>query len=59
VEVTITFIWFAKADRQHRRRHRVPLILDPVNPWVAALFLAIALDLGASHAHGHGSAKSA
>jgi hypothetical protein len=33
-----------------------PLLLDPVNAWTATLILAIALDLGASHARGRSNA---
>ena len=29
-----------------------PLVLDPVNGWVATLILAVALDLSAAHARG-------
>ena len=29
-----------------------PLLFNPVNAWAATLILAIALDLGASHARG-------
>jgi hypothetical protein len=29
-----------------------PLLLNPVNAWTATLILAVALDLGASHARG-------
>lgn len=39
-------IWFI-ADNVGGRE---PLLFNPVNAWVATLILAIALDLGASHA---------
>lgn len=46
----MTLIWFivwliANAVGGHE-----PLLFDPVNAWTATLILAIALDLGASHA---------
>ena len=41
-------VWFI-AD--HVGGHE-PLLLNPVNAWTATLILAIALDLGASHARG-------
>jgi hypothetical protein len=59
LEATVTFIWFVIWLIANNVGDTEPLIFDPVNAWVATLILAIALDLGASHAHGRGSAKSA
>jgi hypothetical protein len=33
---------------------REPLLFNPVNAWAATLILAVALDLGATHARGGG-----
>lgn len=46
----MTLIWFIVwliADNIGRHE---PLTLDPVNAWMATLILAVALDLGGSHA---------
>lgn len=41
-------VWFI-ADQVGGRE---PLLLHPVNAWTATLILAIALDLGGTHARG-------
>jgi protein involved in temperature-dependent protein secretion len=41
-------VWFI-ADQVGGRE---PLLLNPMNAWTATLILAIALDLGGSHARG-------
>ena len=55
----MTFVWFVIWLIANNVGGHEPLIFNPVNAWVATLILAIALDLGASHAQGRGSAKSA
>jgi hypothetical protein len=55
----VTFIWFVIWLIANNVGATEPLTFDPVNAWVATLILAIALDLGASHAQGRGAAKSA
>lgn len=52
----MTVIWFIVSLIANNVGGHEPLTLDPVNAWMATLILAIALDLGASHAHGKGSA---
>jgi hypothetical protein len=48
----MTFIWFVTWIIANNVGSHEPLMLDPVNAWLGALILAIALDLGASHATG-------
>jgi hypothetical protein len=55
----MTFIWFVIWLIANNVGGPEPLVFDPVNGWVATLILAIALDLGASHAQGRGTAKRA
>jgi hypothetical protein len=55
----MTFVWFVTWLIANNVGGHEPLVFDPVNAWVATLILAIALDLGASHAQRRGSAKSA
>jgi hypothetical protein len=55
----MTFIWFVIWLIANNVGGHEPLVFDPVNPWVATLILAIALDLGAAHAQGRGTAKRA
>jgi hypothetical protein len=56
---SMTFVWFVIWLIANNVGGHEPLIFNPVNAWVATLILAIALDLGAAHAQGRGSAKSA
>ena len=51
----MTLIWFVIWLIANNVGAAEPLRLDPVNGWTATLILAIALDLGASHARGGGS----
>ena len=46
----MTFIWFVLWLIANNVGGDEPLILDPVNAWTATLMLAVALDLGGSHA---------
>jgi hypothetical protein len=46
----MTLLWFVIWLIANNVGGREPLTLDPVNAWVATLILAIALDLGSSHA---------
>ena len=46
----MTLVWFASWLVADNVGGHEPLIADPVNAWAATLILAIALDLGASHA---------
>ena len=46
----MTFIWFVVWLIANSIGGHEPLILAPVNTWTATLILAVALDLGASHA---------
>jgi hypothetical protein len=55
----MTFVWFVIWLVANNVGGHEPLTFDPVNAWVATLILAIALDLGAAHAHGRGPAKPA
>jgi hypothetical protein len=48
----VTFVWFIVWLIANNVDAHEPLILRPVNAWVATLILAVALDLGASHARG-------
>jgi hypothetical protein len=48
----MTFLWFVIWLIADQVGGREPLLFNPVNAWVATLILAIALDLGASHARG-------
>ena len=47
----MTFMWFVIWLIANNVGGHEPLGLDPVNVWMGTLILAIALDLGASHAH--------
>ena len=51
-EAVVTFIWFVIWFIANNVGATEPLSFDPVNAWVATLILAIALDLGGSHAQG-------
>ena len=46
----MTLIWLVVWFIADRVGGHEPLLLNPVNAWTATLILAIALDLGASHA---------
>ena len=46
----MTLIWFVIWLIANIVGGGEPLILDPVNAWVATLILAVGLDFGASHA---------
>ena len=52
--LAMTFIWFIVWLIANNVGANEPLTLDPVNGWVGTLILAVALDLSASHARGHG-----
>jgi hypothetical protein len=52
--LAMTLIWFIIWLIANNVGANEPLVLDPVNGWVGALILAVALDLSASHARGHG-----
>jgi hypothetical protein len=53
----MTVIWFIVWLIANNIGGHEPLRLDPVNAWMATLILAIALDLGASHARDRGAAN--
>jgi hypothetical protein len=55
----MTFIWFVIWLIANNVGGREPLIFDPVNAWTGTLILAIALDLGASHAGGTRKGRAA
>jgi len=46
----VTFLWFVIWLIANSVGGHEPLLLDPVNAWMATLILAIALDLGGNHA---------
>ena len=46
----MTLLWFVVWLIANNVGGHEPLLLDPVNAWMATLILAIALDLGAAHA---------
>jgi hypothetical protein len=46
----VTFLWFVIWLIANSIGGHEPLLLDPVNAWMATLILAIALDLGGNHA---------
>lgn len=46
----MTVIWFIVWIVANSVGSHEPLLFDPVNVWTATLILAVALDLGASHA---------
>ena len=46
----MTFIWFITWLIANNVGGHEPLLLDPVNAWMGTLLLAIALDLGSTHA---------
>jgi hypothetical protein len=46
----MTFLWFVIWLIANNVGGHEPLILAPVNAWMATLILAIALDLGGNHA---------
>jgi hypothetical protein len=46
----MTLVWFIVWLIANLVGGHEPLLFDPVNAWTATLILAIALDLGASHA---------
>ena len=54
----MTFIWFIVWLLANSVGGHEPLLFDPVNAWTATLILAIALDLGASHARGNQKSRS-
>jgi hypothetical protein len=53
----MTILWFIVWLIANLAGGHEPLLLDPVNGWTATLILAIALDLGASHARSGQSAR--
>jgi hypothetical protein len=46
----MTFIWFIVWLIANNVGTHEPLVAQPVNTWLATLILAVALDLGGSHA---------
>ena len=48
----MTFVWFLIWFAADHLGGRAPLRFDPANAWVWTLILAVALDLGGSHAQG-------
>ena len=46
----MTVLWFIVWIIANNIGAHKPLLFDPVNVWTGSLILAIALDLGASHA---------
>lgn len=46
----MTVVWFVIWLVANNVGGSEPLLLDPVNAWSATLILAVALDLGGSHA---------
>jgi hypothetical protein len=46
----MTFIWFVIWLIANNVGGHEPLSSDPVNTWLATLILAVALDLGGTHA---------
>jgi hypothetical protein len=46
----MTVLWFVVWLIANNVGGAEPLVLDPVNAWLATLILAIGLDLGAAHA---------
>ena len=46
----MTLVWFIIWLIANNVGTHEPLLFNPVNAWTATLILAIALDLGASHA---------
>jgi hypothetical protein len=48
----MTIIWFVVWIIWNTIGDHEPLIADPVNFWLGALILAVALDLGGHHASG-------
>ena len=55
----MTLIWFVIWLIANNVGGHEPLIFDPVNAWTGTLILAIALDLGASHAGGTRKGRAA
>jgi hypothetical protein len=51
----MTFIWFVVWLIANNVGGHEPLVANPVNAWLGTLILAVALDLGASHARGRAS----
>jgi hypothetical protein len=54
----MTLIWFVIWLIADLVGDAEPLTFDPVNLWAGTLLLAIALDLGGSHAHRAASTRS-
>lgn len=48
----MTFLWFVIWLIANNVGGHEPLALNPVNAWMGTLILAIALDLGGTHARG-------
>ena len=46
----MTFVWFVIWLIANNVGGHAPLLLDPVNVWMGALILALALDLAGHHA---------
>lgn len=49
-ETVVTLLWFFVWFLADNIGSSEPLRLEPVNGWTATLILAVALDLGSSHA---------
>lgn len=47
----MTFLWFFIWLIANNVGGNEPLLFDPVNAWTATLILAIACDLGSTHAY--------
>lgn len=50
----MTFLWLIVWFIANNTGGHEPLLLNPVNGWTGTLILAIALDLGGSHARNRG-----
>ena len=53
----MTLVWFIVWLIANNVGGTEPLVLAPVNAWVGTLILAVALDLGGSHARGRGTSS--
>ena len=57
-EDVVTLVWFIIWLIANNVGTHEPLLFNPVNAWTATLILAIALDLGASHARAGNRTRS-